>query len=366
MRKIIHIDMDAFYASIEQRNNPELKGKPVIVSGPPQSRSVVSTCSYEAREFGVHSAMPSSHAYRLCPKGIFIPPHFTEYKEASRIIQNIFREYTDMVEPLSLDEAYLDVTNNKENMRSATLIAKEIRQKILQETELTASGGISYNKFLAKIASDWQKPNGQTVITPSQAPSFLEELPIGKFYGIGKKTEEAMKKKGILSGRELKKFEKWELMELFGKSGSYYYNVVRGIDNRPVESERIRKSIGREETLSEDITNREDIVEILSNLADSLEKSLEKYETGGKTVTLKVKYHDFQMATRSISQSEPVRTKKELLEKALDLLEKTEAGKIPVRLLGLSLTGLTGKSFTPREEKNQLDLFDNPLYQNQA
>lgn len=349
--------MDAFYASIEQRNNPELKGKPVIVSGPPNSRSVVCTCSYEARKYGIHSAMPASHAYRLCPQGIFVPPHFSEYKEASSLIHEVFHEYTDIIEPLSLDEAYLDVTKNKKNIRSSTLIAQEIKQKIHSRTQLTASGGVSYNKFLAKIASDWQKPNGLTVITPNQAVPFLEELPIGKFYGIGKKTEEQMVKRGIKKGKDLKKYEKWELLELFGKSGSYYYNVVRGIDNRPVQSERTRKSIGREETFSRDMTRREEILETLEGIAEDLEKSLRHYETGGKTVTLKVKYHDFQSVTRSQSLNRPVHTRKELMEEALKLMEKTEIGYRPIRLIGLSLTALTGKNFRDKSEANQLALF---------
>ncbi len=355
MRKIIHIDMDAFFASIEQRNNPALKGKPVIVSGPPQSRSVVSTCSYEARKFGVHSAMPASHAYRLCPQGIFVPPHFSEYKEASRIIQEIFHEYTDIVEPLSLDEAYLDVTDNKKNIRSSTLIAREIKRKIKERTELTSSGGVSYNKFLAKIASDWEKPNGLTVITPRRSVRFLEELPIGKFWGIGKKTEEHMKELGIEKGRDLKKYEKWELIEIFGKSGAYYYEVVRGVDDRPVQPERIRKSIGREETFSRDILEKNEIIDILNTIAEDLEKTLKRYETGGKTVTLKVKYHDFQSITRSRSLPDAVQTRTDLINQALILMEKTEIGIRPIRLIGLSVTSLTGSAF--RDGDDQLDLF---------
>jgi len=355
MRKIIHIDMDAFYASIEQRNDPSLRGKPVIVSGSPNSRSVVSTCSYEARKFGVHSAMPASHAYRLCPQGIFVPPHFSEYEEASRQIHEIFSEYTDIIEPLSLDEAYLDVTRNRRGIRSALIIAREIKNKIREKTELTASGGVSYNKFLAKTASDWEKPDGLTLITPKQAVPFLEELPIGKFFGIGKKTEEHMKNLGIVTGRDLKAYEKWQLIEMFGKSGSYYFDVVRGIDPRPVQPERIRKSIGREETFSRDIMDGEEIREILRRLSAELEETLRRLETGGKTVTLKVKYHDFQSITRSNSLSRPVSGRRELMEQADILMEKTEIGKRPIRLIGLSLTSLTGHRF--REEEDQLDLF---------
>ena len=349
--------MDAFYASIEQRNNPELKGKPVIVSGPPQSRSVVCTCSYEARKFGIHSAMPASHAYRLCPQGIFVPPRISEYREVSRVVHSIFSEYTDKIEPLSLDEAYLDVTDNKKNIRSSTLIAREIKHKIKSKTDLTASGGVSYNKFLAKIASDWEKPDGLTVITPGRALSFLEELPIGKFYGIGRKTEEHMIKLGIRKGSDLKKYEKWELIEIFGKSGSYYYDVVRGIDTRPVETERIRKSIGREETFSHDILDREEIKGILQNLAGELESTLRRCDTGGRTVTLKVKYHDFQSITRSLSLNSPVSSRTELMENAMCLMEKTEIGERPIRLIGLSLTSLSGDSFKDQKERDQLELF---------
>jgi len=355
VRKIIHIDMDAFYASIEQRNNPALKGKPVIVSGPPNSRSVVCTCSYEARKFGIHSAMPASHAYRLCPQGVFVPPHFSEYKEASRQIHEIFSDYTEIIEPLSLDEAYLDVTKNKRDIRSALLIAREIKTRIKEKTSLTASGGVSYNKFLAKIASDWQKPDGLTLITPKKAVPFLEDLPIGKFYGIGKKTEEHMKKIGILRGKDLKRYERWELIELFGKSGSYYYDVVRGIDERPVEMERVRKSIGREETFSRDIVDRNEIREILNRIAGELEETLRKLETGGKTVTLKVKYHDFQSVTRSVSLTQPVSARRELMAQAEQLMDKTAVGERPIRLIGLSLTSLTGDDF--QEGEDQLDLF---------
>jgi DNA polymerase IV len=357
VRKIIHIDMDAFYASIEQRNDPNLRGKPVIVSGPPNSRSVVCTCSYEARKFGIHSAMPASHAYRLCPHGIFVPPHFSEYQEASRLIHQVFSEYTDMIEPLSLDEAYLDVTENKNNFRSSSLIAREIKRKIKEKTELNSSAGVSYNKFLAKIASDWEKPEGFTVIPPARALYFLENLPIGKFYGIGKKTEEQMKNQGILIGKDLKRFEKWQLIELFGKSGSYYYDVVRGIDNRPVETKRTRKSIGREETFSRDILEREEIIDCLWEIAEELEKTLKRYNTGGKTITLKVKYYDFRSITRSHTCSHPLTTAKEFMESVSELLEKTEVGRCPVRLIGLSLTSLTGEKFRTEGAMNQLDLF---------
>lgn len=353
MRKIIHVDMDAFYASIEQRNNPELRGKPVIVSGPPQSRSVVSTCSYEARQFGIHSAMPSIQAYRLCPHGHFVPPHFSEYKEASREIHRVFLEFTDLIEPLSLDEAYLDVTDNKSGFRSSTLIAKEIKAKIKKRTDLTSSAGISYNKFLAKIASDWQKPDGMTLITPSQALPFLERLPIGKFYGIGSKTEETLIRHGIKKGKDLLTYEKWELIELFGKSGAYYYHVVRGIDNRPVVSTRERKSMGKEETFSRDILSKEDVIEELKNLSHSLENEMTKKQEAGRTVTLKIKYNDFSQVTRSTTLAHPIYKTHDLMKHIYMLLDKTRVGIVPIRLAGISVSQLKGED----KREAQLDLF---------
>ena len=244
LRKIIHIDMDAFYASVEQRDFPEYRGKPVVVGGDPNSRSVVSTASYEARKFGIHSAMPTSKAKRLCPHAIFVFPRFSAYKTVSRQINEIFHEFTDLVEPLSLDEAYLDVTENKKGVASATQIAKEIKKRIFEVTELTASAGVAAIKFIAKIASGMNKPNGLTVITPNEAEKFLEELPIGKFYGIGEATEKKMLSLGIKTGKDLKQFTQSELIRHFGKSGSFYYNIVRGDDFREVEPYRTRKSIG--------------------------------------------------------------------------------------------------------------------------
>ena len=293
--------MDAFYASVEQRDNPAYRGKPLVVGGPPNSRGVVSTCSYEARVYGIHSAMPSVQAYKLCPHAIFVSHHnFSKYKEASDIIRSIFFTYTDLVEPLSLDEAYLDVTENKMNNPSATRMAQEICQKIFKETRLTASAGVSYNKFIAKIASDIHKPHGLTVIRPEEAESFLEKLPIRKFWGIGKKTEARMKALGIESGADLKKLEMYELLEAFGKSGSYYYDAVRGIDNRQVEPEHTRKSLGRENTFSSDLTDAQEIMTELEEISSRIEEDLKKQNVQARQLTLKVKYHDFRLCTRSV------------------------------------------------------------------
>jgi DNA polymerase-4 len=306
VRKIIHIDMDAFYASVEQRDRPEIEGKPVIVGGDPNSRGVVAACSYEAREFGIHSAMPSATAYKLCPEAVFIRPRFDAYRAVSSEIREIFYEYTDLVEPLSLDEAFLDVTENFKGMPSATLIAREIRKKIYEKTgKLTASAGVSFNKFLAKVASDINKPDGITVITPEMADEFIDKLPIRNFFGVGKVTEEKMLNLGIKTGADLKKYKKEQLIQIFGKSGGYFYDIAHGMDDRPVEPNRIRKSIGKETTFSEDIDDTDQMIEILDDIAVKLENSLIKREAKGRTITLKVKYFDFQSITRSITIDEP-------------------------------------------------------------
>ncbi|MGD1973699.1 MAG: DNA polymerase IV [Desulfobacterales bacterium] len=339
IRKIIHIDMDAFYASVEQRDRAELRGQPVIVGGDPKSRGVVAACSYEAREFGVHSAMPSSTAYRLCPDAVFIRPRFDVYRSVSSDIRKIFCEYTDLVEPLSLDEAFLDVTENYMNMASATLIAREIKQKIFNRTgNLTASAGVSFNKFIAKVASDMNKPDGITVITPEMADEFIDGLPIRNFFGVGKVTEEKMLNVGIKTGADLKRYKKEQLVELFGKSGGYFYNIAHGMDDRPVEPNRIRKSIGKETTLIEDIDDTNQMVEILENIADRLENSLIKREAKGRTITLKLKYFDFQSITRSITIDGPADRASVIMDYVKPLLSKTEAGKKKVRLLGISIS----------------------------
>jgi DNA polymerase-4 len=339
MRKIIHIDMDAFYASVEQRDRPEIKGKPVIVGGDPNSRGVVAACSYEAREFGIHSAMASSTAYKLCPQAVFIRPRFDAYRAVSSEIREIFYEYTDLVEPLSLDEAFLEVTENFKGMPSATLIAREIKKKIYEKTgKLTASAGVSFNKFLAKVASDVNKPDGITVITPEMADEFIDRLPIRKFFGVGKVTEEKMISLGIKTGADLKKFKKEQLIELFGKSGNYFYDIAHGMDDRPVEPNRIRKSIGKETTLVEDIDDTQEMLEILEDIAVRLEDSLIKREAKGRTITLKIKYFDFQSITRSVTIDEAVDNASVIMKFVEPLLSKTEAGKKKVRLLGISVS----------------------------
>lgn len=337
-RKIIHIDMDAFYASVEQRDNPALKGKPVIVGGEPRSRGVVAACSYEARKFGIHSAMASSMAFRLCPHAVIIKPSFEKYTRVSMQIREIFHEYTDLVEPLSLDEAYLDVTENKVNMPSATLIAEEIRKKIYQKTGLTASAGVSFNKFLAKAASDYKKPNGMTVITPENAAEFIDNLPVGKFYGVGKVTEKKMTDLGIITGADLKKLDVDTLKRLFGKVGVYYYDISHGRDDRSVNPDWISKSIGKERTFSEDISDKKKMLSILEDIAVQLEGELKSEDTIGRTITLKMKYFDFKSITRSITLLKPVNDASSIMKYIPSLLDRTEAGEKKVRLLGISLS----------------------------
>ena len=343
-RKIIHIDMDAFYASVEQRDSPELRGRPVIVGGDPDSRGVVAACSYEARRYGIHSAMSSSRAYKLCPSAVFMRPRFEAYKAVSSQIREIFKEYTDIIEPLSLDEAFLDVTQNKHGIQSATQIAREIRAKIFKVTGLTASAGVSFNKFLAKAASDYHKPDGITVITPERAERFIDALPVGKFFGVGRVTEEKMHSQGIKTGADLKGFSLEELTSLFGKSGGYFYNIAHGLDNRPVSPARVRKSIGKETTLSEDICNMDMMIDILTEIAGKIAHLLERSGRYGKTVTLKVKYFDFRQVTRSVTVDEPPRTSEEIMQYVSKLLRSTEAGEKKVRLLGISISGFSDEA----------------------
>jgi DNA polymerase IV len=353
-RKIIHVDMDAFFASVEQRNNPELRGKPVIVGGDPQSRGVVAACSYEARKYGIHSAMASSIAHRLCPQAIFLRGNFEEYMNVSEQINDIFQEYTDLVEPLSLDEAYLDVTENKVNLQSATAIACEIRKKIYERTGLTASAGVSYCKFLAKVASDFHKPDGLTVITPENAPQFIDRLPIGKFYGIGKVTEKKMIQLGIKNGADLKLIARNDLIKLFGRAGEYYYDIAHGFDDRPVETDYVRKSIGKEITLEKDIDDVSRMSEILESLTARVVRSLENNEAKGRTITLKVKYADFTAVSRSITIDEPCDDHDIIVMHARNLLMKTEAGLKKIRLLGISISNLD--TLEDRQDERQLEL----------
>jgi len=352
-RKIIHVDMDAFFASVEQRDNPTYQGKPLIVGGQPNSRGVVAACSYEARKFGIHSAMPSSKAYRLCPKAIFVKPRFEAYRAVSDQIREIFWRYASAVEPLSLDEAYLDVSYTEAFDGSATRIAQAIKTDILSTTKLNASAGVSYNKFLAKIASDMDKPNGLYVIKPEQGRDFVADLPIGQFHGIGPATEAKMQQLGIQTGADLRQKTLVQLVERFGKSGQYYYNIARAIDERPVRSQRVRKSLGKEITFAEDVLSLESLIDTLNGLAETVLNKLDEQALQARTLTLKVKYANFQQVTRAQS-----------VEMALDinavqqwvpqLLQRTEAGKQPIRLVGLSLSGFAKADY--QQEPSQLDL----------
>lgn len=339
-RKIIHIDMDAFYASVEQRDFPDYRGKPVIVGGSPEGRGVVAAASYEARKFGVHSAMPSARAVRLCPEAIIVKPRFGVYREVSNRIREIFFEFTDKVEPLSLDEAYLDVTENHRDIPSGTLIAGAIKRRIHEETRLTASAGVSFNKFLAKIASDLDKPDGLAVITPEEAEQFLEDLPVGRFHGVGEATEKKMHALGIKTGRDLKQWSEIDLVERFGKTGRFYYRIVRGIDNRKVKSNRIRKSFGKERTFSEDIDDMDWIRNFLAELSEKISEGMKRKQIAGKTVTLKVRYDDFETITRSTSFSHFIDSGADISGAAVKLLKETEVGNRKVRLLGITLSNL--------------------------
>lgn len=337
-RKIIHIDMDAFYASVEQMDYPELRGKPIAVGGS-ENRGVVAAASYEARKFGVRSAISGVLAKKNCPELIFVKPRFDRYKEISKKIHKIFHDYTDLVEPLSLDEAYLDVTHNKKGNPSATLLAQEIRMRILNEVGLTASAGISVNKFVAKIASDYNKPNGQKTVNPEEVISFLEELPIRKFYGVGKVTTEKMYQLGIFTGLELKSKSLDFLSTHFGKSGAFYYHVVRGIHNSEVKPDRITKSVAAEHTFDTNLSSEIFMLEQLDNIATNLERRLKKQNIAGKTVTLKIKYSDFSQQTRSKTVPYFIADKGLILENVKELLYQ-ERMKDSVRLLGISLSNL--------------------------
>lgn len=351
-RRIVHVDLDAFYASVEQRDNPELRGKPVAVGGS-RERGVVAAASYEARRFGVHSAMPSVTARRKCPELIFVKPRFDTYREVSRQIREIFYEYTPLVEPLSLDEAYLDVTENLKGIPYATQVAREIRARIFRETQLTASAGISFQKFLAKMASDQKKPNGQFVITPTAAPAFLEALPIAKFHGIGPATARKMSELGISTGADLKAQSLKFLQERFGKSGTHYYWIVRAVDNRPVQPDRIRKSVGAENTFGMDLTGLEEMKTNLRPIIEKVWRYCEQTGVRGRTVTLKVKFSDFQQITRSRTLTGYAENQEWLEHAAFDLLQALFPLDKSVRLLGVSLSGLNTEAET---ESPQLTL----------
>ncbi|OUS01512.1 DNA polymerase IV [Flavobacteriales bacterium 33_180_T64] len=350
IRKIIHVDMDAFYASVAQMDNPELKGKPIAVGGG-GTRGVISAASYEAREFGVKSAMSGRLAIKLCPELIFVRTNFARYTEISKKVKSIFYEYTDLVEPLSLDEAYLDVTENKKGNPSASLMAQEIRARIFNEVGLTASAGISINKFIAKVASDYNKPNGQKTVNPEEVLQFLEDLDIRKFYGVGKVTAEKMYQKGIFTGKDLKTKSLDYLGDNFGKSGRYYYSIVRGIHTSEVKPNRIRKSLAAERTFSENLSSEIFMLEKLDHIAEEVAKRLNKNKIAGKTVTLKIKYSDFTLQTRSKTLPYFVSDKSIILETAKDLLYQEKLNN-SVRLLGISMSNLNTETKKKPEQKS--------------
>ncbi len=339
MRKIIHVDMDAFYASVEQRDHPEYRGKPLAVGGSSE-RGVVAAASYEARKFGVFSAMSSRLAYQKCPQIIFVRARFDVYRQVSRQIREIFYEYTDLVEPLSLDEAYLDVTENKIGMPSATIIAQEIKQKIWDATQLTASAGVSVNKFLAKVASDMDKPNGLTLISPEEALDFIAQLPIQKFHGIGKVTAKKMQKLGIYTGADLRRWERVKLIRHFGKVGAYYNNIAQGIDERQVNPHRIRKSISTENTFDHDLETIEEMEAELEKLAKELLQRIDKNKVLGQTITLKVKYNNFQQITRSKTLPYAINDLALITQLYKELIHSCDFSQHKVRLLGLGVSNL--------------------------
>ena len=339
-RKIIHIDMDAFFASVEQRDFPELRGKCIAVGGN-EERGVIATASYEARKYGVGSAMSSVVAKRKCPQLIFVKPRFQVYKEVSNQIREIFLEYTDLVEPLSLDEAFLDVTINHKNIEIATDIANEIKQKIKERTNLTASAGVSFNKFLAKIASDYNKPDGLYVITPKMSESFIDQLPIKKFHGIGKVTAERMQMMGIHTGLDLKNLELEKLLREFGKSGKYYYNIVRGLDFREVNPTRLRKSSGSETTFNKDLETLEEMQIALFPLMEDVWNWSLKTSIYGRTITVKIKHNDFSVTTKSKSASFPIKNRDLFDQICYDLLTEGYSSEKPVRLLGVAISNLS-------------------------
>lgn len=334
--------MDAFYASVEELDHPELRGKPLAVGGDGH-RGVVAAANYAAREFGVKSAMPAGEAYRKCPAILFVKPRFERYREISKSINEIYYRYTDFVEPLSLDEAYLDVTENKKSLPSASLIAQEIRAAIFEETGLRASAGISINKFLAKIGSDQNKPNGQMTIPPDVALDYMEKLPVEKFYGVGAKTAERMKRSGIITGADLKKKSLKSLIEMYGKSGEHYFNIVRGIQKSTVKAHRERKSFGAENTFSKDLTTREEAVEELSLLAHKVSNRLKSAQAKGYTLTLKIKFEDFSVNTHSTTGKTPTDDAGEILQTAVDLFQKAQPGRA-LRLLGITVSKTVGGS----------------------
>ncbi len=354
--------MDAFYASVEQRDNPEYRGKPLVVGGMPQGRGgVVAAASYEARKFGIRSAMPSKRAAALCPELIFVYPRFPAYKAVSQKIREIFHRHTDLIEPLSLDEAYLDVTEDKQGIGSAIEIARQIKQAIKDELHLTASAGVSVNKFVAKIASDLNKPDRLAFIGPSHIEEFMEKLPVEKFYGVGKVTADKMKNMGLHTGADLKKMQEDDLVKYFGKAGRFYYNIVRGIDERPVEPERETKSVAAEDTFAYDLVSTDEMNDELDKIAALVTDRLQRYNLRGRTVTVKIKYHDFKQITRSRSLSNPVCDRDTIAIVAKELLLATEPEGQKTRLLGISISNFNDLAVSStKNSSQQLNLWSEP------
>jgi DNA polymerase-4 len=355
-RKIIHIDMDAFYASVEQRDEPEYRGKPIIVGGSKDKRGVVAAASYEAREFGVRSAMSSKVASQLCKDAIFVKPRMKAYQQESKRIMEILHRYSDLVEPLSLDEAYIDVTENKKNEKIATTLAKKIREEIFQETQLTASAGVAPNKFLAKVASDLHKPNGLCVLSPERIPLILPDLPIRVIPGIGKKTESQMLQMGVRTIRDLQQIGFNDLQNIFGKRGRWFFDTARGIDTRPVSPYRKRKSMSVENTFSADLIDLGSIEEQLLKLSHRLFDRLTARQLEGRTLILKITYSDFRKITRSHTQDDLFSTQASIYDSALQLLGSTSAGSIPLRLLGLGVSSFGALESPRATEAEQLKL----------
>ena len=354
-RKIIHIDMDAFFASVEERDNPDLKGKPVIIGSDPRKtggRGVVSTCNYEARKFGVHSAMSSKEAYERCPQAVFISGNYQKYRKVGMQIREIFKRYTDLVEPMSIDEAYLDVTENKLGIKSAIKIAKMIQYDIWQEVHLTCSAGVSYNKFLAKLASDFEKPKGLTLILPEDAQDFLEKLPIEKFYGVGKRSVEKLHQLGVFTGADLLEIPEMTLIDLFGRFGYDLYRKARGISNSPVKSNRIRKSIGSERTYGKLLYEEDDVKSEISKNAQRVVDTLQRNHKVGRTIVLKVRYSDFSTLTKRITLDDVTNDFEVIDQVAKTIYDSLDESKLGVRLLGVTITGL-------EDNIQPLNLFDN-------
>jgi DNA polymerase-4 len=339
LRKIIHVDMDAFYASVEQRDNPHYQGKPIVVGGTPEQRGAVAAASYEARTFGIHSAMPSRIAIRRCPSLIFVKPRFEVYRTVSEQIRAIFHRYTDLVEPLALDEAYLDVTENKAELPSATWVAQAIKNEIYQETRLTASAGVSINKFLAKIASGMNKPNGLFLIPPDQAEDFIAQLPIERFHGVGAVTASKMHQLGIFTGADLRQRSESDLQQHFGKIGQFFYHIARALDERPVNANRICKSIGVETSFRIDLDDRASVLAALAQLVPALKDRMDRRQCYGRTLTVKLKYADYQQITRSRTLSQAIQETETISAVAQELLATMKIDNRKIRLLGLSSSG---------------------------